>query len=157
DPRAEGGQELGPEAADVERCERLVARLRRVQPLDERGDVDLDLAVRDRGGAVRLDARRGRAVAGEALLAAEMWGLVARPGGEDGGEREEERREELDVARPRRRGRRVVAQEATPFSSQRFAGVKSIARAPSSISFSVRSIAVGLSPPTPDWYGLSRN
>jgi hypothetical protein len=52
----EGGTELRPEAADVEGGELRVALLGRVEPLDERGDVDLDVAVRDRGGAVRLDA-----------------------------------------------------------------------------------------------------
>ncbi len=117
-PGGDRRAELGPEAPEVERRELLVAVRVGVDPVRERERVDLDLAVGDAGGAIGLDARCRGAVAREALLAAPVRGLVGRPGGRDGRNREQDRRQQVrPVSGP------VAAQpRGTPFASHVISG-----------------------------------
>ena len=97
-PRLERGLELAPEALAVEASEAGVPRGARVEPLRERRHVDLHLAVRERRHAVLREAVGGRVARALRLLPRPLARLVRGPGGRQRGEREEDRRDELEPA-----------------------------------------------------------
>src|SRR6185503_15926841 len=121
-------------------------------PLGEHGDVDLGLAVREVRRARRLDARCDRGALGARLLAMPARRLVRGPRRGDRGDRQQQRRRELEPVREA-----VVHQDATGRPcSLHGSGVRwpTAVRA-SSISLIVRSIAVGCIWPGPARYGPS--
>ena len=96
-PDVEGRLELRPEASFEERREVRVGVGLRGRPGDERRDVDLDLARRDRSVAHALGARCRRRRVAVRLHAAPARRLVGAPRGQHGRERQQDRGDDLDA------------------------------------------------------------
>ena len=163
-PGVEGGLELGSEPC---RCR---SRPARVWPVAEAlthwmnsGDVDLGLALGQSLGAGGVDAQGVDPAGGLAGFAVPPVGLVAAPRGGDRGDGQEHGGDDLDPVPPPWAGRRRVGRRGgrghtwTPASSQGIVTSPPITVSCWSMSCSVRSIAVGLSPPMPVWNGWSRS
>ena len=95
EPRRERRLKLASEASSVEVGERGMMLLSGVDPLNERSDVDLHLAVRERRNAVFRDPVRGRLAVPLRLHTGPLPRLVGRPCGRNGGEGEEHRGDQL--------------------------------------------------------------
>src|SRR6476469_8151113 len=97
-PGTERGLELRAEACLVERGERVPVLLPGVDPLDEGGNVDLELPVGHRRGAVDGDPFRRGVARLNRLSPGPLAGLVRRPRGRDTRKRQQSRCGELEAA-----------------------------------------------------------
>ena len=113
----------------------------------------LGLGVGESRGLRRLDTGGAGHAERRCLLAVPAAGLIAAPRGRDRGEREKHRCHGLEQLV---HSAGAVAHDcATPSLSQGIGTCRSTASSASSTMTSDRSMATGLSPPAPEWNGLS--